>query len=206
MSKYHLTAEGPKLCGATVRACPLGGEHFATEEAARTAYEARMASTGLRGMRRPGAPTGIPVAVTPLAGGRYYGASVEREHLERFLREWRTLVGEQAAEAMAQAKAQRDRGHAYHMTVVTPPEMKALRAGGGAPPTTATVICHGVGKASEGSHEAWFVVCSSPEVAAWRGSVGLPPKDLHITLGFRGKDVHSQPKGFASLVAGSLHG
>lgn len=39
---YHLTAEGPKRCTASVRACPLGGEHFDDKKAAEKAFEASM--------------------------------------------------------------------------------------------------------------------------------------------------------------------
>jgi len=41
---YHLTDDGPKRCTATVRNCPLGGEHFATQAEAQSAHELSMAS------------------------------------------------------------------------------------------------------------------------------------------------------------------
>jgi len=39
---YHLTEEGPKPCKASVRECPLGGEHFDDRRVAQGAYEARL--------------------------------------------------------------------------------------------------------------------------------------------------------------------
>lgn len=41
--KFHLDKNGdPKPCSATVRNCPIGGEHYDTIDAARTAYEQSM--------------------------------------------------------------------------------------------------------------------------------------------------------------------
>ncbi|MDP9821063.1 putative SprT family Zn-dependent metalloprotease [Nocardioides massiliensis] len=42
--KFHLAKDGPAPCNATKRACPLGGEHFDTEEEAFDAYDAAAAS------------------------------------------------------------------------------------------------------------------------------------------------------------------
>lgn len=45
--KYHNGANGPAICKAEVRACPVGSEseHFSTEKEARTVYEENMAKT-----------------------------------------------------------------------------------------------------------------------------------------------------------------
>lgn len=38
MTKYHLTPEGPKLCSAEKRECPIGGEHFSSLVSANSSY------------------------------------------------------------------------------------------------------------------------------------------------------------------------
>lgn len=39
--KFHLTDDGPKECSATVKSCPIGGEHYTGIQEARAAYESR---------------------------------------------------------------------------------------------------------------------------------------------------------------------
>lgn len=46
-SKYHIGKNGPSVCGARVKPCPLGGEigtenHYLTKEEAQAAYEAQL--------------------------------------------------------------------------------------------------------------------------------------------------------------------
>jgi len=47
---YHLTDAGPKPCKASVRACPLGGEHFEELKDAETAFEAQQ--PGMTSLKR----------------------------------------------------------------------------------------------------------------------------------------------------------
>lgn len=208
VTRYHTTAGGPKPCSAHQRPCKYG-EHFTDPREAQEAYEATMAVRHpLASARRSPevAPaerlpaTTVVITVKPLAGGRYQGAEVEAATVAPFRRAFSSLVGQEEASLMEEAKAARDRGYRYHLTVVTPPEMKSVTGALTPPPPAITLHYQGLGRAVEGAHEAYFVVCSSPEVAEWREANGLPPKDLHITLGFRGRDVHSQPKGEEALV------
>lgn len=37
--KFHITEDGPKECSASVKACPVGGEHFTDVQLARKEYE-----------------------------------------------------------------------------------------------------------------------------------------------------------------------
>lgn len=37
-----------------------------------------------------------------------------------------------------------------------------------------------------------FVALDIPALQSFRSSVGLPPKDFHVTLGFEGGDIHAQ--------------
>ena len=53
----------------------------------------------------------------------------------------------------------------------------------------------------DGSNEALFVVVDWPSMNAVRVSLGLAPRDLHITLGYTKYDIHDQCKGPASIVS-----
>lgn len=43
--KYHIGKDGPAVCNATVRACPIGGEHFENERDAEATYAKKMGGT-----------------------------------------------------------------------------------------------------------------------------------------------------------------
>jgi hypothetical protein len=49
-------------------------------------------------------------------------------------------------------------------------------------------------------NEAYFLVVECPVYQEWRSSLGLPAKDLHITLGFTRTDIHNQYKGPSSIM------
>lgn len=197
MTKYHLTDDGPRPCTASLRACPLGGEHFDSLADAQSEFEATRDS-GLFGVSKSSVNK-IVTVVSPMAGGRYWGCHVSNHAIEEQRQTFRALVGEDRADHLEALKAQRDRGHVYHLTVVGPPEMKSLPSGSSMPESVAFEL-KGVGRATDGKNEAWFIVCSSPELNKWRESVGLAPKDFHITLGFDAKDVHNVAKDETTLV------
>jgi len=43
---YHISPNGPRPCKATVRKCPLGGEHFEDKKDAEAAFEASLSASG----------------------------------------------------------------------------------------------------------------------------------------------------------------
>lgn len=58
----------------------------------------------------------------------------------------------------------------------------------------------GVGYATQGDTAAYYEVYEWPEAQAWRASLGLGHKDLHVTIGFRGADPHGVSKGRETLI------
>ena len=91
----------------------------------------------------------------------------------------------------------KDRGE-FHITIIGPPEMKAVPKGtfekgvkyeiGGAP------SYRGLGRAVDGANEAYFMVIDWPEAQQFRAKYGLGEKDLHVTVGFKEKDIHNVRK------------
>lgn len=199
--KYHISPDGPKPCQATKRPCPVGGEHFTALRDAERAFEAAYGGavpTGQKSVQLSKIEIYSPIV--PFAGGRYFGCSVEKESLVPFLTAFRSQVGGEKAVRMEGFKAQRDRGYVYHMTAITPPEMKKVPKSVSPPAGPVAITYAGLGRAIDGDDEAWFVVCKAPAIQKWRADLGLPAKDLHVTIGFEPKDVHTKSKGEESIV------
>lgn len=58
----------------------------------------------------------------------------------------------------------------------------------------------GVGYVEQGDRAAYFAIFEWPAAQDWRALLGLPPKDLHVTLCTRGGDVHGVRKDRSTLV------
>lgn len=198
--KFHITPDGPRPCRATLRDCPVGGVHHDDEATARAAFEKERDSTPPSHSRDRLPRTEVVTRVSPMAGGQYYGCHVEKSSLSEYLEEFRSRVGADRAAVMEASKASRDRGYVYHLTAVRPPEVRGLRGKVTPSPEIVTVTYTGLGRVEDGENEAWFVTCSSPEIEEWRAENGLPAHDLHVTLAFQNRDVHSKPKGAETVV------
>lgn len=123
------------------------------------------------------------------------------------------LVGEEAAADMIAARKQRD-GEKAHITVAGPKDAKdavakkATKDGiskGAAEKAIKEELSSlnggnfsvkGLGRAEAGENEAYFVVVDWPKGREIRESMGLDPdgQDFHITVGFKGADVHGVRK------------
>jgi len=58
----------------------------------------------------------------------------------------------------------------------------------------------GLGMQSSNKNEAYFKVVQWPSAAALRTALGLPPKDLHVTVGFIFADIHDVKKDRSTLL------
>ena len=200
-ARFHLTPDGAKPCSATQRQCPLGGTHYSTLGEAQAVFE-----EGQETFQKSSKKSNLPqietsVLMKPMGSGNYLGANIPNHEVDAYLQAWEDLVGKDAAAAMSATKAARDRGYHYHLTTVGPPEMRKMGGLHQNPfPQMYKVDFEGLGKVEEEGNEAWFIVCSSPELTRWRTERGLPPKDFHITLGFTEKDIHNQSKGSERII------
>jgi len=90
----------------------------------------------------------------------------------------------------------------YHLTLLSPTEWRALdkevskdEVAARAEGLVDTLEIGGVGRVEREDGEwALFSVCTWPWVQEWRASLGLPPRDLHVTLAFSDSDIHGVPK------------
>lgn len=107
----------------------------------------------------------------------------------------------------------------YHITIIEPPEVKAMvnnlkatqgLSGKEAEVTIKQLLANisingepvniGVGKQTAVDNEVYFMVVKWPEAQEFRASHGLPEKHFHITLGFTSKDIHGVSKDESTLV------
>lgn len=200
--KFHNTPDGPRPCSASKRPCPVGGEHYTDKGQAQEAFEASHAAVpppAARSLPR----TVVKPPVIPFANGQYYGCHINKTALNEYLDATQKELGVGRFASYQGNKVQRDRGYNYHMTVVSPPELRAAKAAGKTltpAPEASDITFEGLGRCSDGENEAYYVVCSSPSLDAWREENGLEKKDFHITLGFSRKDVHTVGKGEDTII------
>ncbi len=138
--------------------------------------------------------------------GDYIGAQVEPLYVEPYLRQMRQHLGDDDFEHCLRLKRDRD-GIEYHVTIVSPFEYGNLETGRVARLVSRSISMkmEGLGSAALGDDEAYFVIVSSFDLGASRQELGLDPIDFHITLGFRGADVHGVPKGVGTAVFVGAH-
>jgi hypothetical protein len=162
-------------------------------------------------LRRAPAETLDTAAIACCAGAyvSFSGASVQRA-----AREMTARVPAAAARQLAEARGDT----LWHMTLVGPREVRllpnelkrhlpALVQGLRRRLRRATAPEFvGVGSAADAAgNRCWFAVARWEVLQEARAELGLPRKDLHVTLGFCGKDVHRVggalvDKGVASLL------
>lgn len=156
--------------------------------------------------RNPRAAKPLPLAgELEILSHSYVGISLDRLSLQPVLEELSSILGDELAELQGN-KFGRDGKDSYHMTVVAPREFRLLRKSLGGriqlPREPMAIEILGIGSATSERSRAWFAVCRSEAVAAWRSELKLPAHDLHITLAFgAGGDVHGEPKGIGSLIS-----
>lgn len=122
---------------------------------------------------------------------------------------WSHLVGMGLEDAIA-ARHLRDGPDNAHVTVASVMEWGGLNKkfpevaakAQGHVGMDVVLELHGIGQATspKNGSTAWFGVISCPGLAQLRESMGLRPKDLHVTLAFSPKDVFDVSKGLDSLV------
>lgn len=208
MKRYHVNpATGEVSPCRAQESCPFGDmveDHYRSASEARRIFEERQGEQLPATLGRSGLPqVSVTTRVVGLNRGTYFGAEVEETALRDHRLAWVATVGEEAASAMNAERGKRTSGPGYHVTALTPKEVrKVVATRGSIPPfdRPVEVTLTGVGRVANHETEAWFITCEAPQVDEWRAKMGLPPKDFHITLGFTVKDIYDQFKGPATRV------
>lgn len=135
-------------------------------------------------------------------GGEYVGISVDYKYVEQLLKRFKKKVSSTEYRSMRNSQSERD-GNAFHLTVVEPAELSSRTSETLSPDIgrgivtdrKVWVLLRYLGRAEKGSDIAYYVTARSEILQEIRKSLSLPPKAFHVTLGFRGKDVHDVNKG-----------
>lgn len=141
--------------------------------------------------------------IKDVLGNNYLGLEISPGEVAPFLDQMRELLGEEDFAAFTRRQQERDGG--YHLTVINVAEYNRLIKNAGMdafvnslepilkyPVDDLRMI--GLGRAEKGGDVAFYVACRSAKLDAVRERYGLGEKDLHITVGFRHRDVFGVPK------------
>jgi hypothetical protein len=141
--------------------------------------------------------------IKDVMGNYYIGVNIYTDTVYPFLEQLKDLLEDEYDEYV-KYQQQRDMNH-YHITVIRPIEISKLEKQYGLAKFR-EFIEHdfeypiddiqllGIGKAESGSNKAFFIVVRSEKIQAIRKNWDLEPIDLHITIGFKYRDVFSVSK------------
>lgn len=133
-------------------------------------------------------------------GNLYPVVKITEKTLEPFLEELKNILDDCFDEYSGKQK-ERDRD-TYHMTFLSVAEYEKIKKEGANVPYSNEyqIRLVGLGTACKDDKQAWFVVVESPQLNKLREAYGLPPKDFHITLAFKSKDVFGVRKDYTTLI------
>jgi hypothetical protein len=141
--------------------------------------------------------------IKDVLGNNYIGIKFDKQLILPFLKEMSLHLSEEDYNQYCQLQQDRDNGY-YHMTVINVMEYNGLIKKYG-PDKVADAFekwesieflpqLMGIGSASNNNNRAFFVVVNCQPINILREAWGLEKRDLHITIGFKWKDVHGIPK------------
>lgn len=141
--------------------------------------------------------------IKDVLGNNYIGIKFDTQLVQPFLNEMKLHLSESDFNEYCKLQSNRDNGH-YHMTVMNVMEYNDIIKKYGPDKVSSafekweSVDFHpklmGIGSVSNNSNRAFFIVVDCESLNILREAWGLDKKDLHITLGFKWKDVHGLPK------------
>lgn len=135
----------------------------------------------------------------------FIGVKVDHEFLASFDRKFRRRTGRRKHRKYTDARFARDRG-IHHITVIEPNEFGCIASNDEAKDRLIQLQGRQIwfelvdfGHQSDGKNSTYFVVTDSDEAQNFRREFGLNSKEFHVTLGFKGADLHDVPKGRTTI-------
>jgi hypothetical protein len=130
-------------------------------------------------------------------GNRYIGFDIPITVVEPFLVEMANdIENNNIYNEYIEYKSKRDGEHKYHITVINAFDTKKLTESTNFIElqenlfdTEYTISLIGLGKVNKNENEAYFIVVKCEGISLLQKYFGLTPTDLHITIGFKFKDV-----------------
>jgi hypothetical protein len=134
-----------------------------------------------------------------ILNNNYVGIKVPNEIVQPYLNFLKEEIGEDNYVTYTENQQNRDRGD-YHITVLNVMEFNKLNKELGMDKFVNSLDkvfkyeiddlkLKGVGTATKNENRAYFIVCESEKLNAIRTRYELEPRDFHVTLGFKYKDV-----------------
>jgi len=141
--------------------------------------------------------------IKDVMGNYYIGVNIYTDTVYPFLEQLKDLLEDEYDEYV-RYQQQRDMNH-YHITVIRPMEITKLEEQYGLAKFREFIEYDfeypiddiqmlGIGKAESGNNKSFFIVVRSEKIQAIRKNWDLEPNDLHITIGFKYRDVFEVPK------------
>ena len=143
----------------------------------------------------------VIVKITQLTdnkGQAYLAGKINKADITQYLEQLKMILGDKY-DTFRQHQSARDHSQ-FHVTVVNPLEYQTLTDKDSLMNEKLRVQLHGLGRVSQGQHTSYFVVATSTDGEFLRQKILLKPKDFHITLGFKAKDVHGVAKNEKTLI------
>lgn len=139
--------------------------------------------------------------IQPMNGGSYFGARISASDVDSIIASVHKRLPDNFDE-MHDAQQTRDNGE-YHVTAVTPPETRGMSNISPGRVDVADMIAKGVGTVTDEKkgRTAVYIVVESETIDWYREGLGLPRKDLHITIGFTKGDVFGKSKDESTIFA-----
>jgi hypothetical protein len=134
-----------------------------------------------------------------ILNNNYVGIKMPNEIVQPYLNFLKEEIGEDNYVTYTENQQKRDRGD-YHITVLNVMEFNKLNKELGMDKFVNSLDkvfkyeiddlkLKGVGTATKNENRAYFIVCESEKLNAIRTRYELEPRDFHVTLGFKYKDV-----------------
>ena len=134
-----------------------------------------------------------------ILNNNYVGIKMPNEIVQPYLNFLKEEIGEDNYVTYTENQQNRDRGD-YHITVLNVMEFNKLNKELGMDKFVNSLDSvfkyeiddlklKGVGTATKNENRAYFIVCESEKLNAIRTRYELEPRDFHVTLGFKYKDV-----------------
>jgi len=139
--------------------------------------------------------------IKDIVANNYIGVNIYNDAVVPFLHKMKDFTGENYDE-FVKYQQDRDRNH-YHCTIFNVMETNKILKDFNNINILNNIITEfeatdfqmlGLGSAQRNENKAYFVVCRSEQLQSIRKRFGFDEKDLHITLGFKWKDVFGVSK------------
>lgn len=134
----------------------------------------------------------------------YIGLSIPEYEIEPFLNDLKDILGEDDYETYTKLQQDRDHGK-FHITLINVMDYERLMKTMGIDTFVNSldsifkyeiddVKFLGMGTATKGTNQTYFIVVKSDKLKDIRDRYNLPEHDFHVTIGYKFKDVFGVPK------------